>query len=101
MIKFNIGELTMTQEAVLKLISAEVRLAEIIHPTWPKELLLQTMIMLEEAGEVAKSSVENSSGFIDDMENYIDEVVQTAAMCVRILKNLDYNYKHTEEKQHD
>ena len=65
----------------------ELTRAEKKHPEWPEDMFRQVAIMNEEAGEVTKAVLhlhyENGS-----IEKVKEELVQTAAMCMRILKNL-------------
>lgn len=65
-----------------------LRRAEKKHPDWPvDDLFEQVCIMQEEAGEVAKATLDfhNGSGTIPELKT---ELYQTAAMCLRMLKNL-------------
>lgn len=65
----------------------ELKRAEKKHPDYPKDMFRQVAIMNEEAGEVTKAVLhyhyENGS-----VENIREELIQTAAMCLRMLKNL-------------
>lgn len=67
----------------------ELRKAEKKHD-WPDNLDLfhQVCIMQEESGEVAKAALDfhNGSGTIEEFKT---ELMQTAAMCFRILKNME------------
>ncbi len=67
----------------------ELRKAEKKHPDWSGyDLFGQVCIMQEEAGEVSKAVIDfhNGSGTIQEFKV---ELMQTAAMCMRILKNLE------------
>lgn len=68
-------------------VDAELKRAEKKHPEWPVNIYEQLAIVTEEAGEVAKAVLhynhENGS-----LQNVKDELIQTAAMCMRMLKNL-------------
>ena len=68
-------------------IEAELRRAEKKHPNYPTDIFKQLAIMQEEAGEVTKAvlqyTVEGGS-----IESVKEELVQTAAMCVRMLEAL-------------
>lgn len=77
------GEMTGIISAIL----AELHRAEQLHPDWPTDLIHQIAIMSEEAGEVIKAGndVTFSEGDIDDVRA---ELIQTAAMCIRVYKNL-------------
>ena len=68
-----------------ELIEAELQRAKIKHPEWPEGVLSQTAIMVGEAGEALKAALkftENRGDFKDIRE----EVIQTAAMCLRWLE---------------
>lgn len=67
-------------------IIAELEKAEYKHPDYPVNLFEQLAIINEEVGEINKAALhlkhENGS------PTYLmEEVLQTAAMCVRWLKN--------------
>lgn len=58
------------------------------HPYFPSNMFEQLSIMIEEAGEVAQAvnDFKFSGGSISDIKN---ELYQTAAMCLRMLNNLN------------
>jgi NTP pyrophosphatase (non-canonical NTP hydrolase) len=68
-------------------IEAELNRAEEKHPDYPQDIFQQLAIMQEEAGEVTKAVLhyhyENGT-----IEHIHKELVQTAAMCIRMLQNL-------------
>lgn len=68
-------------------IDAELARAEQKHPDFPKDMFQQLAIMQEEAGEVTKAVLhyhfEKGS-----LEAVREELIQTAAMCIRMLQNL-------------
>jgi len=68
-------------------IDAELKRAEKKHPNFPKDMFQQLAIMQEEAGEVTKAVLhyhyENGT-----LEHVREELIQTAAMCMRMLQNL-------------
>jgi len=68
-------------------IDRELIRAEKIHPDFPKDIFQQLAIMQEESGEVVKSVVDYQfhGGTINDIR---EELIQTAAMCMRMLNNL-------------
>lgn len=82
------------QEGLILLgIHRELRKAEKKHPDWSNhDLFHQVVIMHEEAGEVAKAAIDfhNGTGTIHEFK---EELMQTAAMCMRILKNLNHEEK--------
>lgn len=68
-------------------IDAELKRAEKKHPNFPKDMYQQLAIMQEEAGEVTKAVLHYhyESGSLQDVK---DELIQTAAMCMRMLNAL-------------
>ena len=67
--------------------------AEIIHKDFPSDPFRQLSIMIEEAGEVSKalndlSEMHSGDDTREMVQNVREELYQTAAMCVRMLKNL-------------
>ena len=78
----------------------ELERAEKKHPDWPKDPVDQTAIMMEEAGESIQAALDwkYEQG---DPQLLIDEVVQTGAMCLRILKGLDKNWKPFDHQFRD
>lgn len=69
-------------------IDKELMKAEKKWPNWPSDINKQALIMLEEAGEVAKAvlHLQHEGGSIKEVR---EELTQTAAMCMRMLKNLE------------
>jgi len=65
-------------------IQQELERAEKNHPNFPKDMFQQLAIMQEEAGEVTKAVLHYhyEGGTLEDVR---EELVQTAAMCVRML----------------
>jgi len=68
-------------------IDDEINRATIKHPDFPEDMFHQLAIMQEEAGEVTKAVLDfhYHGGGIEDVKA---ELIQTAAMCVRMLLNL-------------
>jgi NTP pyrophosphatase (non-canonical NTP hydrolase) len=68
-------------------IDAELKRAKKKHPHFPDDMFQQLAIMQEEAGEVTKAVLhyhyENGT-----LEHVREELIQTAAMCMRMLQNL-------------
>jgi len=86
----------MKTEQILCLVMAELERTEKIHPAWPSDLVKASAILAEEAGETlraANSFDETRSG----KKEIITEAVQTAAMAIRLLKNI--NMEGTNDEQ--
>lgn len=68
-------------------IERELEKAERQHPAWPPNIFEQVAIMNEEAGEVTKAVLhyKREGGSLRDIKK---ELIQTAAMCMRMLQNL-------------
>lgn len=68
-------------------IDAELVRAKMKHPEWPTDMFRQLAIMNEEAGEVTKAVLHYhyEQGSLEDVKS---ELIQTAAMCMRMLENL-------------
>lgn len=85
----------MTFEKFTELVAAEVLRAEQLHPGWPEDIVHAAAILAEEAGEVVKAALQSyyAEAFASDIRT---EAIQTAAMCFRLLLNLDND---TREKK--
>ncbi|MCK5617455.1 hypothetical protein KAR91_87135 [Candidatus Pacearchaeota archaeon] len=66
----------------------ELERAEKQHPHWPKDIIHQVSIMNKEAGETIRAALNNmyENGKLEEVQK---EVIQTGAMCLRILKNIE------------
>lgn len=73
---------------IYKLIQDELDRAISIHPDYPGDIFKQLAIMQEEAGEVAKA-VNDYSNCEDSIEHIKEELIQTAAMCIRMILNIE------------
>lgn len=69
-------------------IDKELMRAEKKHPLWPKDLFQQLAIMQEEAGEVTKAVLDYHFSS-DTLQHIKEELIQTAAMCMRMIKNIE------------
>jgi len=68
-------------------IEAELKRAEIKHPDYPTDMFRQVAILNEESGEVTKAVLDyHYAG--GSLEHIQEELIQTAAMCMRMLMNL-------------
>ena len=76
----------MTTEAILEEIYGELSRAEVKHPGWPENHFEQLTIVNEEIGEANRALLHyyHEKGGYD---HYIQELIETAAMCVRVIKN--------------
>ena len=65
----------------------ELDRAEAKHPDWPDDILHQIAIVNEESGEATRAALqlEYEVGSKEDLRK---ELIQTAAMCVRMIINL-------------
>lgn len=69
----------------------EVKRAEGAFPLWPHGLSDAMMIVLEESGEAAQAAVDLRWGR-GSVAALRKELVQEAAMCVRMIHSLDYRH---------
>jgi NTP pyrophosphatase (non-canonical NTP hydrolase) len=85
----SIAMITHLPEALRKYaeIEKELKRAEKKHPDWPENMFHQVAILNEESGEVTKA-VNDYNGDNESLEHLKVELIQTAAMCMRMLKNL-------------
>lgn len=75
------------EKSVWTVINAELERAKAKHPDFPSDMFRQLAIMQEEAGEVTKAVLHFH--YEGGTLNYIrEELIQTAAMCLRMLENL-------------
>ena len=70
------------------MILAEYRRAKDLHPLWPDDIIHAVAIMCKESGEAIRSALnmQYEDWNIEDVEK---ELIQTAAMCLRCLVNLE------------
>lgn len=80
----------MTREEIFKSIEEELQKAEEKHPNWPSNIFEQMAIVNEEAGEAVRACLhlKHENGGEHDIH---DELIQTAAMCIRMLINKPLN----------
>ncbi len=78
-----------TKNEILNAILIESEKAETKHPEWPIDPVYAAAIIGEEYGEVMKEAVKLVGNEPDADENKLkQELVQTAAMCLRAIWNL-------------
>ncbi|MDR4895257.1 hypothetical protein RF656_00635 [Yersinia kristensenii] len=79
-----------------EIIDEAVRASE-IHPKWPTDALHAVSILTEESGELMKAAIEYhyNNG---DIEAVREEAVQTGAMALRVLLNIDKYKRPSDEK---
>ena len=72
-------------------IDGELQIAIQKHPNWPKDLFIQHTILAEEVGEVAKAilHLKYEDGTVQGLYK---EILQSAAMCMRMLDYLQVQY---------
>ena len=80
--------MTELTDKIVDKITDEVIRAEHKHPDWPECMFRQVAIVNEESGELTRAvlHLHYEKGTVKDVEK---ELIQTAAMCIRMLKNLN------------
>ena len=68
-------------------VEAEIHRAEKNHPGWPDDIVHAAAIVNEESGELIRAAL-NHHYFGESKEEIRKEAIQTAATCIRLLKNL-------------
>ena len=78
----------MKVEEAINSINRELYKATDQHPYWPKDLIHQVSIMTEESGESIRAALNYvyEGGDFDEIRK---ELIQTGAMVLRCLINLD------------
>lgn len=73
--------------AILTDIVIELERAKKLHPNWPADIIHAVAVVAEESGEAVRAALNMhyQGGSIADLRT---ELVQTAAMCVRMIENL-------------
>jgi NTP pyrophosphatase (non-canonical NTP hydrolase) len=96
-------DLTMRDERILSTIMQEVKRAQNLFPSWPKDPLHALSIVQEEVGETFKAALEviyepDKKGA--SMNNVLDEAVQMAAMTIRFISGWsEYEFKKSKWSQ--
>lgn len=77
----------MKESEIIAEIFCEVERAEKKHPEWPTDLVYMDQIINEEKGEATRAVLQHvmEGGELCEVRK---ELIETAAMCVRMLKNL-------------
>lgn len=83
----------MKTETALALILAELSRAEQLHPVWPNNHIHAGMVVTEECGELVQAIL-NHHEKKGSRQAIITEAVQTAAMALRFLKNMEEDNNH-------
>jgi NTP pyrophosphatase (non-canonical NTP hydrolase) len=78
----------MTSQQIRNLIEEELTQAREQHPNWPDYYVHRAAIVAEEAGELLRAALrfEYEDGDLADLEK---ESIQTAAMAIRFLEEVD------------
>ena len=66
----------------------EMKRAEQLHPDWPSDPVHAAAIVCEESGELVQAALDYQYGRSPDTSKIRAEAVQTAAMALRLLRNL-------------
>jgi NTP pyrophosphatase (non-canonical NTP hydrolase) len=75
------------EQKIINEIVEEVKRAETKHPHWPDNPIEAAAITCEESGELIRAALQlKYEG--GDKESVRKEAIQTAATCIRLLKNL-------------
>jgi len=81
---------TNCMSSILNAITCEVIRAEDKWPQWPENTFNQICIVAEESGEAVRAVNEYHNDMTESNFKAIQtELIQTAAMCVRMIKNLE------------
>jgi hypothetical protein len=78
----------MNNQQVVLFVMDEYYKAIAKHPIWPDDIIHQSAIVAEAAGEVVKA-VNDYHWHDGDIESVKTELAHTGAMCIRMLANLD------------
>lgn len=74
---------------IIDRIEDELAWAELQHPNFPIDPLRRAALMCEEAGEALKEALNLTRGDPTRREPLRHEVVQTAAMAIKLLQAMD------------
>ena len=78
----------MNNIEIRRAVESELLRARLKFPLWPEDIIHAVSIMNEEAGETIQAALDLTydNGSIDNVKA---ELIQTAAMCFRVLENID------------
>ena len=76
------------ERSVRKILIELVR-AENLHPVWPTDVVHQIAIVAEESGEAMRAALRSHYKEGGTVEQLRTELIQTGAMVIRALKNLE------------
>jgi len=68
------------------MIENELKAAREKHPAWPSDIVHAIAIVNEESGEAMRAAL-NHVYHGDPSDEIIIELIQTAAMCIRVLED--------------
>ncbi len=82
----------MTEYAAVDAMLQELERARVKHPQWPTDIVHQVAIMVEEAGESLRAALNHAyeGGSFEEVRR---EVIQSGAMAIRVLINLEKGQK--------
>jgi hypothetical protein len=79
----------MTREEVIEAVFEELRRAEEKFPGWPSDPIHQAAVVAEESGELVQAALDLVYNREPTNEKFIQEAIQTTAMGLRLLFNLE------------
>lgn len=80
----------ISENTIIESILNELTRAETKFPFWPDDIIHAAAIVNEESGELIRAALQlkYEGGNLEECKK---EAIQTAAMCIRFLKNIE-NY---------
>jgi NTP pyrophosphatase (non-canonical NTP hydrolase) len=94
-VDFQLSRLDRKTKTHLLEVANALRMAKEKHPEWPLDIVHCVAIINEEAGEATQAALDFAYKN-KTLEGVNDEVVQTAAMCIRLL---NFCGQFTQEQQ--
>ena len=77
------------RRTVFDSVRRELNRAEKLHPVWPNDPIHVVAIVTEECGEAMREAIDVRYFRHGDRDRLEKELVQTAAMAIRALVNID------------